>query len=216
VERASGLRNSRIYQWRSIDAFAPNEECRGLPIIKIAELKAGVTAQTRFSGVKMPDKYRIGSGDILFSWSGNPDTSIDTFVWTHGPAWLNQHIFKVVPNSALERAFVLTGLRSLQPIFAEIARNKQTTGLGHVIVEDLKQLRVARPTERILRAWNALAEPLVARCYGLDRENNSLAALRDALLPKLISGEIRTTETQRHRGKNSQCLSASVVKGTDG
>ena len=44
---------------------------------KIAELKAGVTEQTRFSSVEMPRKYRIDTGDLLFSWSGNPDTSID-------------------------------------------------------------------------------------------------------------------------------------------
>lgn len=63
-------------------AFSPNAERRGLPIVKIAELKAGVTEQTAFSDVSMPIKYRIDTGDLLFSWSGNPDTSIDTFIWT--------------------------------------------------------------------------------------------------------------------------------------
>jgi len=178
-------------------SFEPNEERRGLPIIKIAELKAGVTAQTRFSDVNMPDKYRIASGDILFSWSGNPDTSIDTFVWNQGTAWLNQHIFRVIPNSAEDRAFVLTTLRSLRPVFAEIARNKQTTGLGHVTVEDLKRLLVVQPPKHVLRPWNTLVEPLVDRGFGLDAQNNTLAALRDALLPKLISGEIRVADAQR-------------------
>jgi type I restriction enzyme S subunit len=92
-------------------AFEPNAERRGLPIIKIAELKSGVSATTAFSAVDMPEKYLIELGDILFSWSGNPDTSIDTFVWPHEAAWLNQHIFRVLPNEQVERAFVLqTGL----------------------------------------------------------------------------------------------------------
>ncbi|HOY56779.1 MAG TPA: hypothetical protein PK640_01420, partial [Verrucomicrobiota bacterium] len=95
-------------------AFEPNEERRGLPIIKIAELESGVTQQTRFSDVQMPEKYRIGRGDILFSWSGNPDTSIDTFVWSHSEAWLNQHIFRVLPHRAHERFFVLMLLRHLR------------------------------------------------------------------------------------------------------
>ncbi len=94
-------------------AFEPNDERRGLPIIKIAELKAGVTAQTKFSDVLMAEKYRITMGDILFSWSGNPDTSIDTFVWSHGPAWLNQHIFRVLPHRQHEHAFVLATLKTL-------------------------------------------------------------------------------------------------------
>jgi type I restriction enzyme S subunit len=177
-------------------AFEPNEERRGLPIITIAELKAGVTAQTRFSDVDMPHKYRIDTGDILFSWSGNPDTSIDIFVWTHGPAWLNQHIFRVVPSSGHERAFVLMTLRSLRSGFAEIARNKQTTGLGHVTSADLRRLLVVRPPGSVLRAWNTLVESALSRSFGLDSESNTLATLRDTLLPKLISGELRLKDVE--------------------
>ncbi|MBI1776751.1 MAG: restriction endonuclease subunit S [Proteobacteria bacterium] len=178
-------------------AFEPNEERRGLPIVKIAELKAGVTAQTRFSDVEMPRKFRIDSGDILFSWSGNPDTSIDTFVWSHGPAWLNQHIFRVVPHSANERSFVLATLRYFRPQFTEIARNKQTTGLGHVTVEDLKRLRTVRPHGSILSAWSANVDPLHARAFGLDLENQTLSTLRSTLLAKLISGELRIKDAER-------------------
>ena len=177
-------------------AFEPNEEHRGLPIIKIAELKAGVTRQTRFSAVDMPNKYRIDAGDILFSWSGNPDTSIDVFVWTHGPAWLNQHIFRIVPTSVHERAFVLLTLRSLRPVFAEVARNKQTTGLGHVTVGDLKQLLTARPPETVLLGWNSLVEPMLDRSFGLEEASKTLAALRDTLLPKLISGELLVSDVE--------------------
>jgi len=121
-------------------AFEPNLERRGLPIIKIAELKSGVTEQTAFSDVSMPEKYRIETEDILFSWSGNPDTSIDTFVWSYPPAWLNQHIFRVLPNAPEERSFLLRLLKFLRPVFAEMARNKQTTGLGHVTVADLRMV----------------------------------------------------------------------------
>jgi type I restriction enzyme, S subunit len=184
--------NGAAYQ-----AFEPNEERRGLPIIKIAELKAGVTTQTRFSAVDMPNKYRIDTGDILFSWSGNPDTSIDIFVWPHGPAWLNQHIFRVVARSVYERAFVLMTLRTLRPVFAEIARNKQTTGLGHVTVEDLKRLLAVKPPEPVLRGWNTIIDPVLARSFALEKESNTVAVLRDTLLPKLISGELRVKDGER-------------------
>jgi type I restriction enzyme S subunit len=138
-------------------AFEPNAERRGLPIIKIAELKSGVSATTAFSAVDMPEKYLIESGDILFSWSGNPDTSIDTYVWPHEAAWLNQHIFRVLPNKYAERAFVLQTLRYLRPVFAELARNKQTTGLGHVTVADLKRLLVVKPDSKGLDLFNRIA-----------------------------------------------------------
>jgi type I restriction enzyme S subunit len=174
--------------------FEPNHERRGLPIVKIAELKSGVTTQTAFSAIEMPDKYRIDTYDILFSWSGNPDTSIDTFEWTNGPAWLNQHIFRVVPPSEDARAFVLMTLRHLRPVFAEIARNKQTTGLGHVTAGDMKGLLVPRPPNNILIRWNSIVEPLLKRAFNLHEECNSLSTLRDLLLSKLISGELQTRE----------------------
>ena len=177
-------------------AFEPNAERIGLPIIKIAELKAGVTAQTAYSAVEMPQKYLIGTGDILFSWSGNPDTSIDTFVWPHEPAWLNQHIFRVLPNAKGERAFVLQLLRHLRPVFAELARNKQTTGLGHVTVADLKRLVVAKPNAEVLNAFDGITGPIQSRIFAIAQQAQTLATLRDTLLPRLISGQLRLPEIQ--------------------
>lgn len=178
-------------------AFQPNDERRGLPIIKIAELKAGVTAQTKFSDVAMPEKFRLRTGDILFSWSGNPDTSIDTFIWAHGDAWLNQHIFRVDTHSPNERAFVIATLKYLRPVFAEIARNKQTTGLGHVTVGDMQRLLVVKPEEHALAAWDRMAAPIFAAAFRNESDSISLARLRDTLLPKLISGDLRVPDVER-------------------
>src|ERR1051326_807792 len=177
--------------------FEPNQQRKGLPIIKIAELKNGVTAQTAFSDAEMPEKYRIDKRDILFSWSGNPDTSIDTFVWARGPGWLNQHIFRVIPPNEEARAFVLMTLRDLRPVFAEIARNKQTTGLGHVTAADLKRLRVAYPPKSVLREWNRIVEPLLERSFLLQLECCTLTSVRDVLLPKILSGELQIDNPDR-------------------
>jgi type I restriction enzyme S subunit len=180
----------------SYKAFEPNTDRRGLPIIKIAELKAGVTAQTAFSDLKMPEKYRIRTGDILFSWSGNPDTSIDTFIWSYDVAWLNQHIFKVVPEGLEERSFVLLALKYLKPMFTELARNKQTTGLGHVTVADLKRLQIVKPLPEILAAWNEIVAPILDQAFVSVQQAQTLGALRDTLLPRLISGQLRLPETE--------------------
>lgn len=177
-------------------AFEPNLERRGLPIIKIAELKAGVTSQTGFSDITMPSKYKIKTRDILFSWSGNPDTSIDTFVWSHSEAWLNQHIFRVVPTTVQKRSFVILTLKYFKPVFAEIARNKQTTGLGHVTVSDLKRLQVIHPCDLLLERWNEIIDPLLERAFIVDQQVQTLTALRDTLLPRLISGQLRLPEVE--------------------
>ena len=175
-------------------AFNPNAERRGLPIIKIAELKAGVTSQTAYSDVEMPSKYLIETADILFSWSGNPDTSIDTFVWPHDSAWLNQHIFRVIPKKKNERAYLLQMLRYLKPVFAELARNKQTTGLGHVTVADLKRQTFVWPDGGVMRAFDEVVGQIQQRILTNEQQAISLAVVRDTLLPRLISGQLRLPE----------------------
>jgi len=104
----------------------------GLPVIKIAEVKNGISGQTKYCGTDKDEKYLIDSREILFSWSGNPETSIDTFVWFHGKGWLNQHVFRVIPDQGKSRTLVYNYLKHLKPTFTATASNKQTTGLGHV------------------------------------------------------------------------------------
>ena len=54
----------------------------GRPIIKIAELKGGIGGQTRFTQQTFDDAVFVRSGDLLFSWSGQPETSIDAYWWS--------------------------------------------------------------------------------------------------------------------------------------
>lgn len=173
------------------------ERSEGLPVIKIAELKAGITSTTGFTNTDLGARYRIDDGELLFSWSGNPDTSIDTFIWTGGRAWLNQHIFAVRSNGSRSRPFLFTMLKYLNPTFAELARDKQTTGLGHVTKEDLKRLQVVIPPSAVETAFEALALPMVSRLQAALLENRTLASTRDYLLPRLMSGQIRVGDATR-------------------
>ena len=170
--------------------FNFTEESGGLPVVKIAEIKNGVSGQTKFTKTKLADKYRIKNGDILFSWSGNPDTSIDTFVWTEGEGWLNQHIFRVCLKSDEDRYFVYYQLKMLRPFFAEIARNKQTTGLGHITVQDMKRLFVLKCPPKVGESFNNFVGPMFTHWYVNLLLIKDLEKLRDSLLPKLLSGEM--------------------------
>lgn len=170
-------------------AFKP-KECGeyGLPIIKIAELKNGITPSTKyFDGIK-GEKYLIQNKDILFSWSGNPDTSIDIFIWTSGKAILNQHTFNVKSYTG-HRWFIFLLLKYFKPEFSRIASNKQTTGLGHVTASDLKRLTFIY-NEAVISDFEKEVSPFMEIIYSNLMENQRLAQLRDTLLPKLMNGEI--------------------------
>jgi type I restriction enzyme S subunit len=167
-----------------------SNETDALPVIKIAELKNGITGNTKFTNTILDDKYRLYTGDILFSWSGSPDTSIDIFIWSLGPAWLNQHIFKVVNETVEERCFTYWLLKYLKPTFIEIARDKQTTGLGHVTKRNMEQLHYCMPDNDAFQLFFDAVGSIMGQIENNMIEIQTLTQTRDALLPKLLSGEI--------------------------
>lgn len=172
----------------------------GLPVIKIAELKSGITSQTKFTNTYLGERYRIDNGELLFSWSGNPETSIDTFIWTGGAAWLNQHIFAVRSDDEAQLPYLYVLLKWFRPTFSEIARNKQTTGLGHVTKDDLKRLNVATASDQLHAGFLNFVSPLFGRLKNTLFETRTLTETRDYLLPKLISGDLHVHDAEKMAG----------------
>ena len=174
-------------------AFKPDElGDAGLPVIKIAELKAGITGSTRFFSGDKGSKYLVHNKDILFSWSGNPETSIDLFIWSEGNGILNQHTFNVKSKYGCPW-FTFLMLKYHKPTFTHIASNKQTTGLGHVTAADLKRLTFPFDLDR-MNAFETTVRPIMDLLYGNLLENRELSSLRDTLLPRLMSGELDVSD----------------------
>ena len=153
----------------------------GKPIIKIAEIKGGISNQTKFTEQEFDESVLIKDGDLLFSLSGQPETSIDAFKWRGPDGWLNQHIFHVLPCDEVDSEFFFYLLRYLRPNFIQIASNKQTTGLGHVTKRDLQDLKVAIPS---LVEQRDIADRLGILDANIEinrRMNETLEALAQAL-----------------------------------
>ena len=161
-----------------------------LPVIKIRELNQGVTQGSDRATVAIPDKWRIADGDVLFSWSG----SLVVKVWTGGPGVLNQHLFKVTSETHPRWLYLMWTRHHLRE-FQRIAADKATT-MGHIKRRHLTEAKCVIPPAGIIEKANTLLGPLVERQVVNDLESRSLAALRDTLLPKLISGELRVPKTE--------------------
>lgn len=139
-----------LADWKNGLAFKQiHFSATGKPVIKIAELKNGITGQTAFTQQEFDRSVYLTKGDMVFSWSGNPETSIDVFWYDLEDGWLNQHIFKVTPASNVDKYFLFYLLKYLKPRFTAIASNKQTTGLGHVTIKDMKEIMVRLPNFEI-------------------------------------------------------------------
>ena len=83
-------------------AFKPNEwEKEGLPIIRIQNLN-DEEAIYNYSTAKYEDRHLVHKGDLLFAWAA----SLGTYIWQKDDAWLNQHIFKVIPKPFIDKEFL--------------------------------------------------------------------------------------------------------------
>ncbi len=153
----------------------------GMPVIKIAEIKGGISGQTKFTEQTFEESVHVIAGDLLFSWSGQPETSIDAFWWKGPEGWLNQHIFRVTPVQDVDEAFFYYLLRYLRPNFVAIARNKQTTGLGHVTKQDLEEIEAAIPPLPEQRAIAHILGTLDDKIELNRRMNETLEAMARAL-----------------------------------
>jgi type I restriction enzyme S subunit len=155
-----------------------------LPVIKIPQLKANSVDGAGRASNEVPQKFVVDDSDILFSWSG----ALEMRFWAGGKGALNQHLFKVVPLS-LEPWFVYFSTMKHLSWFREVAQSKATT-MGHIQRSHLAEAKVAVPNSEILRAAAGVLAPLVNLHIQRLIENRTLISLRDALLPRLISGEL--------------------------
>ena len=78
-----------------------------------------------------------------------------------------------------------------------ITHMQQGAAQPHVYPKDLLRLTLAIPHEHLLEAFEKLVKPSFEKMSESDKEIQTLTKLRDTLLPKLISGELRLPEAEQ-------------------
>ena len=171
----------------ALQKFPPGEGPT-LPVIKIAQLRKGDSVGADRCNTYVPPNYIIQDGDVLFSWSG----SLEVELWCGGPGALNQHLFKVTSQEFPKWFYYLWTLYYLDE-FRLIAADKATT-MGHIQRGHLSAAKVVIPAPGLLDALTSTISPLIDLLIANRIEYRTLAAMRDTLLPKLLSGELKAEE----------------------
>ena len=114
--------------------------------------------------------------------------------WTYGGAWINNNASSVVPARWPE--YVLQVM--LEADFEGLRRGSAQPFIPN---SSLAGIPVVRPPDSVLDAFSSLAAPLRLREQACQGESRALAALRDTLLPKLISGELRVEDAEKFIGR---------------
>jgi len=153
-----------------------------LPVIKIREMKNGITDSSDKASKNLPAKYIVHDGDLLFSWSG----SLEIIFWVGGDGALNQHLFKVTSNN-YPIWFCYFWILQYIDKFKGIAEDKTTT-MGHIQRHHISEALCLIPDK--LENIDKVMNPIIEKIINNKKEVILLAKIRDALLPKLMSGEI--------------------------
>ncbi|MDL2410430.1 restriction endonuclease subunit S [Rhizobium calliandrae] len=161
-----------------------------LPVVKISQLRSGSTNGADRASVNIPADYVIDDEDVIFSWSG----TLMQDIWTGGPGALNQHLFKVTSDQ-YPKWFHYFWVDYYMPEFQAIAESKATT-MGHIQRVHLSQARVVVPGPEFMTAANETIDPMFRLMIANRLENRTLTSLREALLPKLMSGEVEINEAR--------------------
>jgi type I restriction enzyme, S subunit len=116
-------------------------------------------------------------------------------VLTSSAAQTNQQINSVIPSDPTHTYYWFW-------CFRHLGGDIQRGGSGGSVLSNLStgrfsQLEVLAATQHLRSAYHDLVSPLFQRILGIQQHSATLATIRDALLPKLISGEIRIKQEER-------------------
>lgn len=183
-------------------AFKSKDWCEsGHPVVKIGDVKPGIID---FSGCSYiaPEtteglsRFKLRRGDLLVGMTGYVgETGLVPHVEPH--AYLNQRVGRIATKSGLiDLGFVYCLVRnSAFKGYAEARSHgsAQANVSGAVLLD----YPVVTPTQNILDRFNGSVGVLLERILSNHEQAQTLATLRDTLLPRLISGQLRLPDAKQ-------------------
>jgi type I restriction enzyme S subunit len=110
------------------------------------------------------------------------------------PVAINQGFIAMKPKAGISNLFLLFWARAAHDDI--VSRANGSTFL-EISKAGFRPIPVVAPPVAVMEAFERSVRPIYARIVECERESRTLAALRDTLLPKLISGELRVKEAKR-------------------
>lgn len=110
------------------------------------------------------------------------------------PTAINQGFIAMKCDGVLPNVFVLAWCRESMDA---IIGNANGSTFQEISKSNFRPISVIVPSEPVLESFTKLSNSLYRQLVENERESRSLAQIRDTLLPKLISGELRVHSAER-------------------
>jgi type I restriction enzyme S subunit len=170
----------------------------GVPVVMPKNLTHRRISSLNISRVKLSDverlsRHRLEEGDIVYSRRG--DVEQHGLVRSRETGWLcGTGCLLVRLGSQWPSPLFASFLLDLPETRAWIVRHAIGATMPNLNTGILARMPMIVPPDDVLRAFNYIAQPLADRVIAGDAQTGTLAALRDTLLPKLITGELRVRD----------------------
>jgi type I restriction enzyme S subunit len=145
---------------------------------------------------------RIESRDVLLYKDGGRPGEFEPHVSMFGDGFpfaecaINEHVYRLRANDRAAQSYLYFWL-SDDATMAEMRVKGTGVAIPGLNSTNAKSLTTLIPPARIVSRFDTLVEPLIARILANCTNSRLMAEVRDALLPKLLSGQLRTTDTER-------------------
>ena len=187
-----GWRVGNIYEYIDVIYGAPyksslfNEDKDGLPLIRIRDLKTN--APQFYTPELLPNTEYINAGDIV----AGMDAEFIPYVWLGERGVLNQRCCKFKgKNDAINNYYILF---LIKPELEYVQSYKTGTTVSHLGKSDIDRFKLMTPPLDVVLAFSERVNPMKEEVVNRAKESRRLASLRDTLLPRLMSGELKVNE----------------------
>lgn len=205
----------QLAQFVNGKAFNLNDwKTKGVPIIRIQNLNNKSATFNYIDETNyVEERFKVEQNDLLFAWSGTPGTSFGAHIWSGPRAYLNQHIFKVIPFSGIDKNFLFFTLNYLVNDF--IAKSQGTAGLAHITKKELESTAcVLPPTEeqmRIVEKIGELFSELTQAEHTLRRTFKQLDIYKHVVLKNAFEGKLLLNKDGDLLNQNKQDIIAHII-----
>ena len=132
------LRFNDVAEYINGRAFKPEEwEPIGTRIIRIQNLN-DQSAPYNYSSSVFEEKYLVRDGDLLFAWAA----SLGVYIWEGPDAWLNQHIFKVIPRPFIDKDYLHLALSAS---VSDFYQKSHGSGMVHITRKEFLSVPILLP-----------------------------------------------------------------------
>jgi type I restriction enzyme S subunit len=181
---------------------------KGFPVIKIKNIVGDGTVNlidVQYVSSEIAEKtkrFALQDGDIVIAMTGATIGKTGIIVTNEFIPYLNQRVAKFEENSKGQnnKWFVFVAFQNLF-ISDQIVNSASGSAQPNISTTGIESVRLVIPKDtKLLSVYNELVSPLFNSWISNHKQTQTLATLRDTLLPRLISGQLRLPDVEEMVG----------------